>query len=64
MTEPTRYQLSQLRTLEAESIHIIREVAAEFDRVLAAGEEQHGPLELGDDLAHDEEALGLQRVQV
>jgi sulfate adenylyltransferase subunit 2 len=32
MTEPTRYQLSQLRTLEAESIHIIREVAAEFER--------------------------------
>ncbi|MFL6098626.1 MAG: sulfate adenylyltransferase subunit CysD [Actinomycetales bacterium] len=32
MTQPTRYQLSQLRTLEAESIHIIREVAAEFER--------------------------------
>ncbi|CAJ1495439.1 sulfate adenylyltransferase subunit CysD [[Mycobacterium] kokjensenii] len=26
------YQLSQLRTLEAEAIHIIREVAAEFER--------------------------------
>jgi sulfate adenylyltransferase subunit 2 len=32
VTEPTRYQLTQLRTLEAESIHIIREVAAEFER--------------------------------
>jgi sulfate adenylyltransferase subunit 2 len=32
MTEPTRYQLTQLRMLEAESIHIIREVAAEFER--------------------------------
>jgi sulfate adenylyltransferase subunit 2 len=32
VTEPTRYQLTQLRTLEAESIHIFREVAAEFER--------------------------------
>src|SRR3954470_6759667 len=32
MTQPTRYQLSQLQVLEAESIHIIREVAAEFER--------------------------------
>ena len=32
MTDPTRYQLSQLQTLEAEAIHIIREVAAEFER--------------------------------
>src|SRR6187549_128660 len=27
-----RYELSHLRVLEAESIHIIREVAAEFER--------------------------------
>jgi sulfate adenylyltransferase subunit 2 len=32
VTELSRYQLSQLRTLEAEAIHIIREVAAEFER--------------------------------
>jgi sulfate adenylyltransferase subunit 2 len=32
MTDPTRYQLSQLQTLEAEAIHIMREVAAEFER--------------------------------
>ena len=28
----TTYQLSHLKSLEAESIHIIREVAAEFER--------------------------------
>ena len=27
-----RYELSQLRSLEAEAIHIIREVAAEFEK--------------------------------
>jgi sulfate adenylyltransferase subunit 2 len=32
MTDANRYQLSQLRTLEAEAIHIMREVAAEFER--------------------------------
>jgi sulfate adenylyltransferase subunit 2 len=32
MTEPSRYQLTQLQTLEAEAIHIFREVAAEFER--------------------------------
>jgi sulfate adenylyltransferase subunit 2 len=32
VTQSSRYQLTQLRTLEAESIHIIREVAAEFER--------------------------------
>jgi sulfate adenylyltransferase subunit 2 len=32
MTDPSRYQLTQLRTLEAEAIHIFREVAAEFER--------------------------------
>jgi sulfate adenylyltransferase subunit 2 len=32
MTNPQRYQLSQLRTLEAEAIFIIREVVAEFER--------------------------------
>ncbi len=32
MTELSRYQLSQLQTLEAEAIHIFREVAAEFER--------------------------------
>ena len=31
------------------------------DRVLAAGEQQHGPLELGDDLADDVDRLGLER---
>ncbi len=29
---PFRYELSHLETLEAESIHIFREVAAEFER--------------------------------
>ena len=32
MTELSRYQLTQLQTLEAEAIHLIREVAAEFER--------------------------------
>src|SRR5881409_2970089 len=32
MTAPTTYELSSLRALEAESIHIMREVAAEFER--------------------------------
>jgi sulfate adenylyltransferase subunit 2 len=32
MTEPQRYQLSQLKTLEAEAVFIIREVVAEFER--------------------------------
>ncbi|HST64577.1 MAG TPA: sulfate adenylyltransferase subunit CysD [Mycobacteriales bacterium] len=32
MTEPQRYQLSQLRTLEAEAVFIMREVVAEFER--------------------------------
>ena len=32
MTDPQRYQLSQLHTLEAEAIFIIREVVAEFER--------------------------------
>jgi len=32
MTDPQRYQLSQLETLEAEAIFIIREVVAEFER--------------------------------
>jgi sulfate adenylyltransferase subunit 2 len=32
MTDPQRYQLSQLQTLEAEAIFIIREVVAEFER--------------------------------
>src|ERR687893_1586246 len=29
---PTSYELTHLQTLEAEAIHIIREVAAEFER--------------------------------
>ena len=29
---PFQYELSHLQTLEAESIHIFREVAAEFER--------------------------------
>jgi sulfate adenylyltransferase subunit 2 len=32
MTDAQRYQLSQLRTLEAESVFIFREVVAEFER--------------------------------
>jgi sulfate adenylyltransferase subunit 2 len=32
MTDPTRYQLSQLHTLEAEAIFIFREVVAELER--------------------------------
>jgi sulfate adenylyltransferase subunit 2 len=32
MTAPTKYELSSLQALEAESIHIFREVAAEFER--------------------------------
>jgi hypothetical protein len=34
------------------------------DRVLAAGEEQHGTLELGDHLADHVDGLGLQRLQL
>ncbi len=34
------------------------------DGVLPAREEQHGPLELGRDLAHDEDRLGLQGVEM
>ena len=34
------------------------------DRVLAAGEQQDGPLELGRDLADDVDGLGLQGPQV
>src|SRR5205814_8175962 len=33
-------------------------------RVLAAGEPQHRPLELGDHLAHDEDAIGFERIQM
>ena len=29
---PGQYELSHLRSLEAEAIHIIREVAAEFEK--------------------------------
>src|SRR5918997_396205 len=32
LNQAGRYELSHLRSLEAESIHIIREVAAEFER--------------------------------
>ena len=38
--------------------------AQQHDRVLAAAEQQHRPLELGGDLAHDVDRLGLERVQV
>ena len=34
------------------------------DRVLAAGEEEHGPLELGGELAHDVDGLRLELVEV
>ena len=33
-------------------------------RVLASGEQQHGPLELGGDLAHDVDRLGLEAVEL
>ena len=36
----------------------------QHDRVLAAGEEQHRPLALGGDLAHDVDRLGLELVEV
>src|SRR5205814_7838262 len=38
--------------------------AEHHDRVLAAGEEQDRPLELGHHLAHDEDRLGFEGVQV
>ncbi len=38
--------------------------AQQDDGVLAAREQQHRPLELGRDLAHDEDGLGLEGVQV
>src|SRR5919112_849976 len=34
------------------------------DRILAAAEQQHGPLQLGRDLAHDVDGLGLEGLQV
>src|SRR3954449_404734 len=36
----------------------------QHDRVLAAGEEQHGPLSLGGDLAHDVNRLRLELVEM
>ena len=38
--------------------------AQQHDRVLAAAEQQHRALELGRDLAHDVDRLGLERAQV
>ena len=38
--------------------------AQQHDRVLAAGEQQHGALELGRDLAHHVHGLGLQLAQL
>ena len=38
--------------------------AQQDDRVLAAGEQQHRPLELRGDLAHDVDRLGLEDAQV
>ncbi len=38
--------------------------AQQHDRVLPAGEEQHGTLELRCDLAHDVDCLGLELVEV
>ena len=38
--------------------------AQQDDRVLAAAEEQDRPLELGGDLAHDVDGLGLEGLQV
>ena len=38
--------------------------AQQHDRVLAAAEQQDGPLELGGDLAHDVDGLALERVEV
>src|SRR5579862_9877585 len=42
---------------------LLRE-AQQHDRVLAAGEEQHGPLQLGGDLTHDVDRLRLELVEV
>ena len=36
----------------------------QHDRVLAAGEQQDRPLELGGDLAHDEDGLRLELAKV
>jgi hypothetical protein len=36
----------------------------EHDRVLAAAEQEHGPLELGRDLAHHMDGLGLQLLEL
>ena len=38
--------------------------AQQHDRVLAAAEQQHRPLEFGGDLAHHVDRLGLERAQV
>ena len=38
--------------------------AQQHDRVLAAAEQQHRPLELGRDLADDVDRLGLERLEV
>ncbi len=38
--------------------------AQQHDRVLAAREQQHGPLELGGDLAHHVDRLGLELTQL
>ncbi len=38
--------------------------AQEHDRVLAAGEQQDGTLELGGDLTHDVDRLGLEGVEM
>jgi sulfate adenylyltransferase subunit 2 len=46
---PARYELSHLRSLEAEAIHIIREVAAEFERpvlLFSGGKDSIGMLHL------------------
>ena len=38
--------------------------AEQHDRVLATREQQHGPLELGCDFAHDVDGFGLELVEV
>ncbi len=55
MTDPQRYQLSQLQTLEAEAIFIIREVVAEFERpvlLFSGGKDSIAMLRLAEKAFH------------
>ena len=55
MTDPRRYQLSQLQALEAEAIFIIREVVAEFERpvlLFSGGKDSIAMLRLAEKAFH------------